>query len=108
MNFYKFIIARLNGKDIEKEFDYYLGLVRKGLAGFIIFGGELTKIRRGIVKLQKEANGKLIIASDLERGLGQQLEGGTTFPPAMGIASAITPPLPPLAKGGIEGGAVLS
>ncbi len=89
MNFYQFIIARLNGRDIEKEFDYYLGLVRKGIAGFIVFGGELNKVRQGIIELQREANGNLIIASDLERGLGQQLEGGTTFPPAMAIAEAI-------------------
>jgi beta-glucosidase-like glycosyl hydrolase len=89
MNFYKFIIARLNGRDIEKEFDYYLGLVKKGIAGFIVFGGELNTVRRGISELQKEADERLIIASDLERGLGQQLEGGTLFPPAMAIASAI-------------------
>ncbi|HBR22680.1 MAG TPA: hypothetical protein DD713_09015, partial [Nitrospiraceae bacterium] len=75
MNFYKFIIARLNGRDIEKDFDYYLGLVKKGIAGFIVFGGELNTVRQGISKLQREANGSLIIASDLEQGLGQQLEG---------------------------------
>ncbi len=89
MNFYKFIIARLNGRDIEKEFNYYLGLVKKGIAGFIVFGGELNTVRRGISELQKEADACLIIASDLEQGLGQQLEGGTIFPPAMAVASAI-------------------
>ncbi|MDP3259689.1 MAG: glycoside hydrolase family 3 N-terminal domain-containing protein, partial [Thermodesulfovibrionales bacterium] len=89
MNFYKFIIARLNGRDIEREFDYYLGLARKGIAGFIIFGGELNTVRRGISELQKEADNRLIIASDLERGLGQHIEGGTIFPPAMAIAKAI-------------------
>ena len=89
MNFYKFIIARLNGRDIEREFDYYLGLVKKGIAGFIIFGGELNTVRRGISELQKEADNRLIIASDLERGLGQHIEGGTIFPPAMAVAKAI-------------------
>ncbi|MFH1014812.1 MAG: glycoside hydrolase family 3 N-terminal domain-containing protein, partial [Nitrospirota bacterium] len=89
MNFYKFIIARLNGRDIEKEFNYYLRLVKKGVAGFIVFGGELNTVRRGISELQKEADDRLIIASDLEQGLGQQIEGGTIFPPAMAVASAI-------------------
>ncbi|MCG2709780.1 MAG: hypothetical protein L6246_05640 [Thermodesulfovibrionales bacterium] len=115
MNFYKFIIARLNGRDIEKEFNYYLRLVKKGIAGFIVFGGELNTVRQGINELQKEADERLIIASDLEQGLGQQLvgdssvstrsetlrEGGTIFPPAMAIAKAITPHLPHLVKGGI-------
>jgi len=108
MNFYKFIIARLNGRDMEKDFDYYLRLVKKGIAGFIVFGGELNTVRQGISELQKAADGCLIIASDLEQGLGQQLEGGTIFPPAMAIASAITPHLPPLDKGGIRGGEVSS
>ncbi|TAL22738.1 MAG: hypothetical protein EPN94_10485, partial [Nitrospirae bacterium] len=89
MNFYRFIISRLNGKDIEKDFDYYLGLVRQGIAGFIIFGGRLGTVRKGISELQKAAKGRLIIASDLERGLGQQLEGGTLFPPAMAVARAL-------------------
>ena len=89
MNFYQFIISRLNGKDIEKDFDYYLGLVKKGIAGFIIFGGKLGIVRQGISELQKEAERPLIIASDLERGLGQQIEGGTIFPPAMAIAAAV-------------------
>ncbi|MBI1810505.1 MAG: hypothetical protein HY035_03675 [Nitrospirae bacterium] len=89
MNFYKFIIARLNGRDIEKDFDYYLRLVKKGIAGFIVFGGELNTVRQGIRELQKEADGCLIIASDLERGLGQHIEGGTIFPPAMAVASAV-------------------
>jgi len=94
-NFYQFIIPRLNGKDIEKDFDYYLGLVKKGIAGFIIFGGKLEAVRQGISELQKEAERPLIIAADLERGLGQQLvgdstlrEGGTIFPPAMAIVAA--------------------
>ena len=88
MNYYQFIIPRLNGRDIEKDFDYYLRLVKKGIAGFIIFGGKLGIVRQGISELQKESNTPLIIASDLERGLGQQLEGGTIFPPAMAIAAA--------------------
>ncbi|MDP2276657.1 MAG: glycoside hydrolase family 3 N-terminal domain-containing protein, partial [Nitrospirota bacterium] len=58
-------------------------------AGFIVFGGELNTVRQGISELQKEADGCLIIASDLEQGLGQHIEGGTIFPPAMAVAKAI-------------------
>lgn len=83
------MIARLNGKEIENNFDYYLRLVKKGIAGFIIFGGRLDNVRKGIKELQENSAKPLIISSDLEQGLGQQLEGGTLFPPAMGVASAI-------------------
>src|SRR4030066_1859585 len=83
------IIARLDGRDITGKYDYYRKLVRKGIGGFIIFGGRLKEVRDGIRKLQKEAEIPLFISSDLERGLGQHIEGGTLFPPAMAITKAV-------------------
>jgi beta-glucosidase-like glycosyl hydrolase len=82
------MIARLDGADIYSDFQRYLSLVRGGIAGFIIFGGRLDKAREGIRGLQAEAKLPLVIASDLERGLGQQLVGGTEFPPAMALGRA--------------------
>jgi beta-glucosidase-like glycosyl hydrolase len=87
-NYYQFLMPRLNGEEIARNFDHYLSLVKKGVAGFIIFGGGLTEVRRHIRLLQEEAELPLIIASDLERGLGQQIEGGTSFPPAMALSQA--------------------
>jgi beta-glucosidase-like glycosyl hydrolase len=86
-NYYQFIVSRLNGDRIKEEFPTCLSLVKKGIAGFIVFGGSLRTLRRFVMKLQSEAEFPLIIASDLERGLGQQLKGGTSFPPAMALAS---------------------
>jgi len=88
-NYYQFMIPRLNGEEIMKDFSWYRSLVRKGIAGFIIFGGELETVRTYVRKLQEEAELPLIISSDLERGLGQQLKGGTVFPPAMAIGAAL-------------------
>jgi len=89
MEHYRCIVPRLDGEDIEDRFDYYLGLVEDGVAGFIIFGGELETVRDGLKRLRDVAGRPLIIASDLEQGLGQQIRGGTTFPPAMAVASAV-------------------
>lgn len=83
------IIARLDGSDIKRKFGYYHSLVKQGIGGFIIFGGKARDVRDGIRKLQKSADIPLFISSDLERGLGQQLEGGTLFPHAMAIANAV-------------------
>ncbi len=83
------IIARLDGNKVGRRFRYYQSLARKGIGGFIIFGGEAREVRDGIRRLQKEAEYPLFIASDLEQGLGQQMQGGTLFPPAMAIASVI-------------------
>lgn len=83
------IIARLDGEDIKKKFKCYKSLVKHGIGGFIIFGGRLKEVRDGIRQLQKSAEIPLFIASDLEQGLGQQIAGGTIFPPAMAIAKAV-------------------
>lgn len=89
MNPYPRLIPRLNGREIEEKFSYYLDLVKRGVAGFIIFGGELETVQAKVRELQAASHHPLIIASDLEQGLGQQIEGGTVFPPAMAIASAL-------------------
>lgn len=83
------MLPRLEGGELEKDPSRYIGLVKKGVAGFILFGGRLDAVRASIAKLQKNASLPLIIASDLERGLGQQVEGGTVFPPAMAFGSAL-------------------
>lgn len=87
-NYFRAIIPRLNGDEIGSKSGYYLSLVRKGVAGFIVFGGELEETRRFITILREESELPLIISSDLERGLGQQIRGGTPFPPAMALAAA--------------------
>ncbi len=89
MEFYGHIIARLDGKEIKENFDRYRDLVNRGIAGFIVFGGDLEDMRRHIHKLQEAAGIPLIIASDLEQGVGQQVTGGTLFPPAMALARAV-------------------
>jgi len=88
MNFSQFLIPRLEGREIESNFAYYRRLVQQGIGGFIIFGGELETVREGVRRLQSEAAIPLIISSDLEQGLGQQLNGGTLFPPAMAMGEA--------------------
>lgn len=89
MESYCRLIPRLNGAEIEENFGYYLNLVKKGVAGFIVFGGELEILKAGIKELKRAAGRPLIISSDLEQGLGQHVNGGTIFPPAMAIASAL-------------------
>lgn len=89
MAYYGHIIARLNGNEIESDFKEYSGLVRKGIAGFIIFGGEIEPLRECIGRLQGEAGRPLLVMSDLEQGLGRQVTGGTLFPPAMAMTSAV-------------------
>ena len=88
MNPYEFMFPKIDGRGLEKDPTPYLRLVEKGVSGFILFGGCLEAVRDGLNELQRRAALPLIIASDLERGLGQQVEGGTVFPSAMAFGSA--------------------
>ena len=58
-----------------------------GVGGFIIFGGNAESVRRLTTDLLRRAERPLLLASDLERGAGQQVEGLTEFPPPLALAA---------------------
>ena len=58
-----------------------------GAGGFIIFGGTVEGVRRLTTDLLRRAGRPLLIASDLERGAGQQVDGLTELPPPAALAS---------------------
>lgn len=85
------MISRLDGYEIRKE-EYrtrIIGLVEKGIGGFIVFGGEREEVRAFLRSLQSLAAVPLLIASDIERGVEQQIAGTTPFPCPMAIAAAV-------------------
>jgi beta-N-acetylhexosaminidase len=88
---YQLIISRLDGQDIDSGSykDKITGLVKKGIGGFIVFGGGKDKLRTFIDKLQSLSEIPLFIASDVERGVGQQVAETTLFPCQMAMAAAI-------------------
>lgn len=57
------------------------------IGGLIMFSGEVYGAAHLINKLQQKAEVPLLIASDLERGLGNQIGGATLFPPLMSIGA---------------------
>ncbi len=85
------IIPRLEGNRLTNPsyFEKIKGFVEQGIGGFILFGGKKEDVKKGIRELQGISEIPLFIASDLEQGLGQQVEGGTLFPNAMAMGSAI-------------------
>lgn len=62
-----------------------------GVGGYIIFGGTAESVRRLTADLLRRASRPLLLASDLERGAGQQFAGLTEFPPPMALASLRDP-----------------
>ncbi|MBI4849929.1 MAG: beta-glucosidase, partial [Nitrospirae bacterium] len=88
---YQLIINRLDGDKLssiayrERAFEF----VKKGIGGFILFGGKKDEVKSFIAELQSISETPLFIASDIERGAGQQVNGATRFPCQMAIAAAI-------------------
>ncbi|MFO0753824.1 MAG: glycoside hydrolase family 3 N-terminal domain-containing protein [Thermodesulfovibrionales bacterium] len=88
---YQLVIGRLNGNEVRNE-EYrarITALVEKGIGGFIVFGGKREEVRAFLRSLQSLAALPLLIASDIERGVEQQIAGTTPFPCSMAIAAAI-------------------
>lgn len=86
------ICCSYSGRFLNIESDSYRKLVRlirdQMIGGLILFGGEVYETAYLTNTLQKLAKFPLLIASDLERGLGNQISGATLFPPLMSIGAA--------------------
>ena len=88
---YQLIINRLDGEKLSSipYQEQAVELVNRGIGGFILFGGKKDEAKGFIDKLQALSEIPLFIASDVERGVGQQVEGTTRFPSQMAVAAAI-------------------
>ncbi|NOZ69153.1 MAG: hypothetical protein GXP46_07910 [Deferribacteres bacterium] len=89
--FYQLIISRLDGERLSSASyrQHCAELVRKGIGGFILFGGSRYETGGFIAELQSLSRVPLFIASDIERGVGQQVQGYTVFPSQMAVAAAL-------------------
>ncbi len=88
---YQLIISRLDGEDIRSRSsqERVFELVKKGIGGFLIFGGGRAEVRDFIDKIQSISEIPLFIASDVEHGVEQQIKDTTLFPCQMAMAAAI-------------------
>lgn len=83
------VMPRLDGDRLGDPRTLTESLIREGIGGFILFGGSIERTPQRLQELQSLSAIPLLIASDVERGLGQQLAGGTRFPSQRAVASAV-------------------
>ncbi|MDI1472469.1 glycoside hydrolase family 3 N-terminal domain-containing protein [Thermodesulfovibrio sp. 1176] len=83
------IFARLDGDKINDKIyvKYIEKLVKDGIGGFVLFGGKYEEIKNFISYIQSLSSRRLIISSDIERGVGQQIKDATIIPSQMGITA---------------------
>lgn len=86
------IACRYSGYFVNRESEYFHELKvlvqRQKVGGFVLFGGDVFEAARLNNALQEAAKLPLLIASDLERGLGNQIDGAVLYPPAMSLGAA--------------------
>ncbi len=86
------IACRYSGNFVNKNSDYFQNLKtliqEQKIGGLIIFGGVVYETAILNNTFQDLADIPLLIASDFERGAGNQIDGATLFPPLMSLGAA--------------------
>jgi beta-N-acetylhexosaminidase len=86
------IACRYTGRFVNQDSEYVNKLktliVEQKIGGLILFAGDVYETAHLTNILQERAKIPLLIASDLERGLGNQIDGATLFPPVMSLGAA--------------------
>ena len=86
------IAVRFTGDFRNSDSEYLKtleSLVRdRKIGGLILFGGEVYETAELANAFQKLARVPLLLASDFERGVGNQITGATLFPPLMSLGAA--------------------
>lgn len=85
------MICPYSGRFLNRESEEMISLeslvVKRKIGGLILYKGNVYETARLTNRLQKLAKIPLLISSDLERGLGNQIEGATQFPPLMALGA---------------------
>ncbi|WP_412063658.1 glycoside hydrolase family 3 protein [Rubrivirga sp. IMCC45206] len=72
----------------EAEAEVAALLDRYAIGGLILFNGRWPDTRDTLARLQQKSEHGLIVTTDMERGFGQQVIGGTVYPHAEAFAHA--------------------
>ncbi|MFC2158453.1 glycoside hydrolase family 3 N-terminal domain-containing protein [Acidobacteriota bacterium] len=85
------VACRYTGRFVNRNSEYYLNLKSliqdQKIGGLILFGGEVYESAHLTNSFQELADIPLLIAADLERGLGNQLDRAVLFPPLMSLGA---------------------
>ncbi len=86
------VVCRVTGEFRNRDSEYLAEInelvSRHGIGGLILFGGDVHGAARMMNGFQKRAAIPLLMASDLERGAGNQISNATLFPPLMSLGAA--------------------
>jgi beta-glucosidase-like glycosyl hydrolase len=70
--------------------DHFRELARDGVAGFLVFGGDDELLPPFLARLRDAAGRPLLIMTDAERGVGQQVHGCLDLAPLMAVGATMS------------------
>lgn len=86
------VACRYSGNFVNRNSEYFQNLATMiedyKIGGLIIFGGDVYESAILTNRFQELAEIPLLVASDFERGAGNQIAGATLFPPLMSLGAA--------------------
>lgn len=86
------VACRYSGSFVNRNSEYFQNLrtliMEHQIGGLIIFGGQVYESAILTNHFQELAKVPLLVASDFERGVGNQIDGATLFPPLMALGAA--------------------
>jgi beta-N-acetylhexosaminidase len=86
------VACRYSGNFVNRNSEYFQNIKtlieEQKIGGLIIFGGVVYETAILTNSFQELAKIPLLVASDFERGVGNQIDGATLFPPLMSLGAA--------------------
>jgi beta-N-acetylhexosaminidase len=79
--------GRFLNRESEDMKDLESLVLKRKIGGLILYGGNVYETALLTNRLQNLSEIPLLISSDLERGLGNQIDGATQFPPLMALGA---------------------
>lgn len=79
--------GRFLNRESEEMKDLESLVLKRKIGGLILYGGNVYETALLTNRLQNLSEIPLLISSDLERGLGNQIDGATQFPPLMALGA---------------------
>jgi beta-glucosidase-like glycosyl hydrolase len=70
--------------------DHFRELARDGVAGFLVFGGDDELLPAFLKTLRESAGRPLLVMTDAERGVGQQVHGCLDLAPLMAVGATLS------------------
>src|SRR5262249_51739153 len=70
--------------------DHFRALARDGAAGFLVFGGDDELLPAFLRSLRESAGRPLLVMTDAERGVGQQVAGCMELAPLMCVGATFS------------------